>query len=194
METDCLSEGTTFPSAPADVLLNIRFGYPWRDGIPEDDLKYQFLRNLGAGAGEAVERVRGPNGQRLRVRTARLRGLHGAAILDDIRRRIFDSDVLLFDLGGTNSNVLIELGMALACSENNRAVFVLLPEGAPVPSDLSGYLVTYYRETDEYRVVDHRGFHAALRAALFNRARSKEGWLSWRPNSESKTNASDQAV
>jgi hypothetical protein len=164
------------------VILNIYFGYEWKKERLEDDSKYQFLRNVTTGAASAVSDMRGPNGERVHVNSSRLRARHGAPLLDVVRRRIQLADVLLFDLQELNPNVMFELGLALANPSEDRAVFILLPEGHSPPSDLAGYLLSFYRETDEYSLIDPRGFYAALRSAMIHCVRKKGVPLSWAKN------------
>ena len=94
-------------------------------------------------------------------------------ILNSVRQRIRDADVLIMDIGnsqndGFNPNVLIEVGMALGFSHHlDQALFILKPQGQILPSDLHGFLVTDYSfEGSEFRLVDSQGFHAALRSTV----------------------------
>jgi hypothetical protein len=161
------------------VILNIYFGYEWKKERTEKDPKYQFLKRVTTVAAAAVSGMRGLNGERIHVNCSRLRARHGAPLLDVIRRRIQLADVLLFDLQELNPNVMFELGLALANPSEDRAVFILLPEGHSSPSDLAGYLLSFYRETDEYSLVDSQGFNAALRSAMIHCVRKKGVQLSW---------------
>ena len=164
------------------VILNVCFGYEWKKERSEKDPKYQFLHRVTNAAASVVEKMRGRNGERVHVDCSRLRARHGAPLLDVIRRRIQLADVLLFDLQELNPNVMFELGVALANPSEDRAVFILLPEGCSAPSDLAGYLLSFYRGTVEYSLVDSRGFTAALRSAIIHCARKKGVQLSWAKN------------
>jgi len=161
------------------IYINVNYGYPWQKGKLREDSKYCFLRDIAAGSIKAVSGMKSAENIEVRVHQSRLRVLHGAHILDDIRRRIQAADVLLFDLEERNANVMLELGIALADPIDGPKVFILMPENDSIPSDLSGYLVTKYRETDEYSLVDPLGFQAALRSALKDRVRRKGVNLSW---------------
>jgi hypothetical protein len=161
------------PTPPATIKrISVVFGYPWdAKKRPEDDAKYDFIKAIIKKGTAGTETMSGEGGERIAVTVARLRGKHGAPILDDIRSRIHAADVLIFDLDEFNPNVLLELGMALAHSSEGKFVFILMKETQRIPSDLSGYLVSYYKETHEYTLVDTQGFHAALRSAVIERAK-----------------------
>jgi hypothetical protein len=157
------------------TTLEIRFGYAWSKKKLKDDPKYVFLKSLADKTAKAVEAMAARDGDNVVVNLSRLRARHGVEILSELRKRIYSADVLLFDLDGENANVTLELGMALAFakSEDNAALFILVKQGQIVPSDLSGFLVTYYDETEDYSLTDPSGFTAALRSELIQRARSK---------------------
>lgn len=173
------------------IHLNLHYAYAWEKILPVEDPKYLFLRGIATGAASAVMKMRSPQGASIGVNSSRLRARHGALLLDQIRRRIREADVLLFDLEGRNANVMFELGLALADPLSGPGVFILLPEGESPPSDLSGYLFSKYRVTEDYSLVDPSGFHAALRSALIDRARQKGVDLSWR-NAEPRDDATDE--
>jgi hypothetical protein len=160
--------------------LSIRYGYPWENNSPCEDAKYFFLKHIAESGAAAIESMIGPNNERVEVVCSRLRGQHGCLILSNIRTRIQSADVLLLDLDGYNANVMLELGMALSNSENGQFIFLLLKEGQSIPSDLSGYLISFYQETEDYALVDANGFHAALRSALVKRAQFKGIALKWK--------------
>jgi hypothetical protein len=153
------------------IYLDLRFGYSWSSGLPQHDPKYCFLRDIAKPSAEACQKRFGRD--LLSVRLSRLRARHGIEVLPEIRRRIQNADVLLFDLDRWNPNVLIELGIALSAPNLGAAVFILLEEGQDIPSDLNGYLVTYYRKSKNYSLVDPAGFRSALYSELLQRARAK---------------------
>jgi len=76
---------------------------------------------------------------------------------------------------GYNSNVLIELGIALGLGKlDSAAVFVLKPRARKLPSDLAGFLVTdYAKDGDSLALSDKPGFNAALRTKLMSLAESR---------------------
>jgi hypothetical protein len=62
-----------------------------------------------------------------------------------------------------------------------------MKETQRIPSDLSGYLITYYKETQEYTLVDPQGFYAALRSAVIERAKRHGVFLNWNKPAAAKT-------
>jgi hypothetical protein len=180
---------TSARTAPATkARISIMFGYPWdAKKRAVNDAKYDFLKEIIKKGTAGTETMSGEGGERIAITVARLRGKHGAPILDDIRSRIHAADVLLFDLDEGNPNVLIELGMALANHSDGKFVFILMKETQRIPSDLSGYLITYYKETQEYTLVDPQGFYAALRSAVIERAKRHGVFLNWNKPAAAKT-------
>jgi hypothetical protein len=101
-------------------------------------------------------------------------------LLDNLRSRISDSDILIMDIGsidgkGFNPNVLLETGMAITQEGGAlRDLFILKPEKMPPPSDLCGFHFTDYEVVDDegaIKIVDFHGFKAALRSAVLRKAR-----------------------
>jgi hypothetical protein len=172
--------------------LIIRYGYCWaRLQAPERDPKYVFLKGIADSGASAIAGMVAEKGEKVKVDQSRLRVRHGAAVLDNIRLRIRSADVLFFDLDGENPNVMLELGIALANPEEGRFIFLLQKEGQKIPSDLNGYLISFYQESDEYKLVDPRGFYAALRSALIERAKRKGITLRWQTQREPSENPSE---
>jgi hypothetical protein len=109
----------------------------------------------------------------------RLRGTHGRMLLDNLRIKILEADILIMDIGSMNgkdfnTNVLLETGMAIACeAEALQDLFILKPAGLNAPSDLTGFLFTEYQVTQDgsIKINDVPGFLAALRGAVIRKAR-----------------------
>jgi hypothetical protein len=84
----------------------------------------------------------------------RLRATAGAFLLDGITDRIRNSDAIIFDISDFNPNVMFELGIAIEASRNQRGAKVfIICEGkdissVKVPSDLSGYFISFYEIKD----------------------------------------------
>jgi hypothetical protein len=168
--------------------ISVLFGYPWDSkNRPANDVKYNFLHGIIKKGTAGMEKMIGEGGERVTVTNSRLRGKHGAPILDDIRSRIHAADVLIFDLDECNPNVLLELGVALANPLEGKFVFILMKERQRIPSDLSGYLISYYKVTHEYTLVDPLGFYAALRSAVIERAKRHGIFLKWNKPAAAKT-------
>ncbi len=113
---------------------------------------------------------------------ARLRGTHGRMLLDNLRCRISDADILVMDIGSSdgksyNPNVLLETGMAIARQDGaHQDLFILKPYGLEAPSDLKGFLFTDYEVIDDgcaIKLIDVQGFQAALRSAVLRKARER---------------------
>ncbi len=172
------------PFPPVQIFVS----YPWPRGNDacnsvRTDARWIGLRNLIRTVAEDVKRraeKRSPPDRILDIRINRLRGLHGQHLLDTLRTRISRGDVLIMDIGnrnctGYNSNVLIELGIALGLGKlDSAAVFVLKPKARKLPSDLAGFLVTdYTKHGDSVALSDKLGFNAALRAKLMSIAEAR---------------------
>ena len=73
-------------------------------------------------------------------------------MLDSIIKRIETSQVVIIDISDHNSNVFIELGIALQISRTNRDISVYLIKEKTdnekitdkLPSDLQGYFISEY--------------------------------------------------
>jgi hypothetical protein len=161
--------------------IQIFVSYPWpRDEVESKsvrgDTRWQELRDLIDGVAADVKKRaagRSPSERTLDIRINRLRGLHGQHLLDTLRQRIGYGDVLVMDIGnractGLNSNVLIELGIAIGLGKlESGGLFVLKPAEQNIPSDLAGFLATDYTIAErKLRLVDKPGFTAALRTKL----------------------------
>jgi hypothetical protein len=117
-------------------------------------------------------------------------------LLENLRDRIRDADILIMDIGssdgtGLNHNVLLETGMAIAYgSERLRDIFILKPSKLREPSDLTGFLFTNYsviKGSSAIKIVDAHGFQAALRSSIIRIAQERQMiGARRRPNVESE--------
>jgi hypothetical protein len=173
--------------------ITTRIAYPWHKGLSDvtEDPRYAFLMNLALTAGGRNFASLIDN--KLASRPARLRGKHGSELRNDIFAQIEGTDILLADFTDRNPNVLLEIGYALGCRSLRRSnypkifLFYEVPytfgkaERPQCPSDLSGFLITYYRNIaaplsaiPTYALVsDRRGFVAAFNGALRDLAKNK---------------------
>lgn len=173
--------------------IMVHFGYPWPDkaaGIAPEDPVWRFVRRLVAVSADSLAKIQaGRQSCPLPIRINRLRAMHGGSVLETLLRRIRRSDILIFDITGGNPNVLLEIGMALACKGTAGAVFIFQEAGrsgksvkaAFPPSDLQGYFFTRYRKVATgssvtHRLVEPQGFIAALRSRLIESARERGLW------------------
>ena len=123
-----------------------------------------------------------PGKTQFQVEIVRLRGRHGMALLPNLMNRISVADIIVVDLGteneklGINTNVILELGMALqAGKSNDGSLFVLKPHSFSWPSDLQGFLCSEYQLSKspqyKFKMNDRTGFDAALRAKIIEIAK-----------------------
>jgi hypothetical protein len=168
--------------------ISICVGYPWTkdenlNPVPiRNDPRWRSIRDLTKKAADAAKKIADKTIQapmKFDARITRLRGAHGQILLQNLINRIHAADIVVMDIGSTdgdgfNSNVLIELGVALAFdSIANKPAFILKPEGHKHPTDLAGFLFTEYRSpsgSGEIKLVDELGFHAALRSKILSLA------------------------
>ena len=175
-----MSEHSSINSESKPSPINIVVGYAWgknEKGLidPTKDQRWKFLKKKAESASNAVRTVasKRPGKFSLDVRIRRLRARHGDMIINAVRSRIEDADILIMDIGSDddgcfNSNVLIELGIALGFSHHlKQSLFVLKPKSQKLPSDLAGFLTTEYATNkSQIKLLDGRGFHAALRSTI----------------------------
>jgi hypothetical protein len=91
----------------------------------------------------------------------RLRASAGKTMLKSIVKRIETSQVIIIDLSTKNSNVFIEVGLALAIEKYNESLSIYfirekdnnnpLPNG--IPSDLQGYFISEYISEGDGKIV-----------------------------------------
>jgi hypothetical protein len=152
------------------IILKISIGYEWHRGSLAVDHKWQFLKKIAQSVADSIEKKSNQDFQII-VDVGRLRGKHGGIILSGIKKRIRESHVLIFDVEEENKNVYLELGLALAAHEDLSDVFIFSQSVEKVASDLQGFLITCYEETDEYKLKDPKGFYAAIRSVLIKKLR-----------------------
>lgn len=177
------------PRGSRPSAIRVVVGYPWtkvgtdRVVAPRSDKRWAAIRDHAVSVGNWVK----TSVSRRRAapvpfvfEVARMRGTHGRMLLDNLRARFAESDILIMDIGSSdgksfNPNVLLETGMAIALQDGDlQDLFILKPAGLTVPSDLSGFLFTDYDVIDgdsAIKLVDVQGFQAALRSAVLRKAR-----------------------
>lgn len=178
------SQGAFEYEQGAQRYISISIGYPWSKDENQklvsvrNDARWRSIRDLTKKVAEAAKSIADQRTQapfKFDARISRLRGTHGQLLLQNLISRIRAADILIMDIGSTelnrfNSNVLIEVGIAMAFdSIAHKPAFILKPEGSSHPSDLSGFLFTEYKPVEgsgEIKLVDELGFHAALRSKI----------------------------
>ena len=178
-----LSDGARPP------VIRVVVGYPWAKDDDNHvvaaiaDARWKCIRDCVISERERVKKFvarRLPAPVLFDFDVSRLRGTHGRMLLDNLRSRITEADILIMDIGardgkGLNCNVLLETGMSIA-QENGplRDLFILKPANFSAPSDLQGFLFSDYRVISQegaIKIIDSVGFQAALRSAIVRKAR-----------------------
>lgn len=124
--------------------FTISGGYQWSSKNAK--LAIQQVSNY------AINRFDGKNGKNLKynINYRRLRSSAGRSILDSIMAKINNSQVIIFDISEKNPNVMLELGYALALSNENEflSIYLICKKGEPlpkdIPTDLHGYFISEY--------------------------------------------------
>ena len=95
-------------------------------------------------------------------------------LLSTLRDRIERADVLVMDLAGHNSNVLIEVGMAVAMNKGESGGLIILkPKDETWPSNLQGIVYCNYDKSLRRGLEDQAGFRAALRTRILKVAKDR---------------------
>lgn len=177
----------------APLPISIRIGYEWTDRYLDPKAsppkeRYHFLKaQVDSVVTEARKRASSRKGvYPICFRVGRMRALHGGELLPRFRDLCDKTDIMLFDITGENPNVMLELGMAFSAKASIPGRVMVCkqktPDGPPVPSDLKGYLITFFsivsngKQKYTLRLEDIHGFRAALRAAIIEIAREREMW------------------
>ena len=124
--------------------FTISGGYPWSSNSAK--LAIQQVSN------DVINRFDGKNKKKLKynINYRRLRSSAGRSMLDSIITKIKNSQVIIFDISEKNPNVMLELGYALAISNDNEylSVYLICKKGEPlpkdIPTDLHGYFISEY--------------------------------------------------
>jgi len=170
----------------------IRFGYQWhKDGDQRADIwpcVREAVNKVLAECGKIREQREG--GERLKLSFGRLRARHGTTVIGSIVSRIRQADILIFDLGDFNRNVLFELGCAVGHhgveSEN---IYVLGTQATrkKAPSDLVGLVYSQYRRDGAQgacQFEELRPFQTTLRGSITKLAQKRGMWGELRKKSE----------
>ena len=164
--------------SPKERRVNVYVGYAW-NGVVSEDEHWESLRDLFSKYKEKFDGRFKEYGITLSVQ--RLRGTHGEKNFETISEKIASADVLVFDITnkdatGLNPNVMLELGMAIALK---KPLFIFVNDKLKekIPSDLAGYLFTFYSDEENKklkdRLEDFRGFVNKYIALLNNSANQR---------------------
>ncbi|HEX5490541.1 MAG TPA: TIR domain-containing protein [Candidatus Udaeobacter sp.] len=162
--------------------IEIYVSSPWtkrgKSTVPIlQDRRWAFLRSLiKTVIDECRSRAQASPGEyKLDIRLHRLRGRQGMHLLSTLRDRIERADALVMDLAGHNSNVLIEVGMAVAMYKGESgALIILKPKNEPWPSNLQGIVYCNYDKSLRRGLEDQAGFRAALRTRILKVAKDRQ--------------------
>ena len=156
----------------SEVIFKIYGAYNWyEEAETEINVKNQYtpkvIKHL---VGQVENRMKKLFSNQLpKIRYNRLRATAGSFLLDGIKKRIQDSNAIIFDITGFNPNVMFELGIAIqaAHENNNSAKVYIICQGknfaeAKIPSDLHGYYISLY-EIKNNKVEIHDSNSLAMR-------------------------------
>lgn len=184
--------------------ITISIGYGWSEHTGNNGLNehWNFLRNEAEKAvtefskrADKRESAQHP----LKISIHRLRGRHGTTLFGGILQKIDRSDILFFDITGSNPNVHFELGYAIGTKgADSGRVFIFGEESKQTCkkneksgpcSDIAGYMLTLYKasiksekskgakkDQSTFKLKDSRGFRAALISSLTEIARERGMW------------------
>ena len=162
--------------------IEICVSFPWtrrgKSTVPiRQDKRWAFLRELITKVIDECK-TRGetsPGKYKSDIRLYRLRGRQGMHLLATLRDRIERADALVMDLAGHNSNVLLEVGMAVAMRKGESgALIILKPKNEALPSNLHGVVYCNYDKSLRRGLEDQAGFRAALRTRLLKVAKDRQ--------------------
>jgi hypothetical protein len=163
---------------PIEICVSCPWSRRGKSTLPiRQDKRWAFLRELVTRVIDECKR-RGetsPGKYKLDIRLYRLRGRQGMHLLATLRERIQRADALVVDLAGRNSNVLLEVGMAVAMNKGESgALIILKPKNEALPSNLQGIVYCNYDKSLTKGLEDKAGFRAALRTRIFKIARERQ--------------------
>ena len=162
---------------PIEIYVSCPWSKRGRSTVPmHQDKRWAFLRALVKMVmDECHARVGASTGEyKLDMRLHRLRGRQGMNLLSTLRDRIERADVLVMDLAGHNSNVLIEVGMAVAMNKGESGGLIILkPKDETWPSNLQGIVYCNYDKSLRRGLEDQAGFRAALRTRILKVAKDR---------------------
>jgi len=169
------------PSKP----ISVRIGYQWNtdDKIPNKKL-WGFLSKQFTNVLDSIQKASGKRSSKetFYYRVNRMRARHGSEMLARFIELCDATDILAFDISGHNTNVMFELGLAIAAKgAASGRVFIFIEDKGQkldqIPSDLKGYFITFYkRSNNSFKLNDPQGFIAALRGIVMDDARARGMW------------------
>ena len=185
--------------------INVYVGYGWDSHRNSDidkklecknaleDKYWKFWRSHLVSFAKKIETHFKKQKLDIAICVKRLRATHSQFVFQSIKEKIEDADVLIFDISGNldyglgfNSNVLLELGVALGINKepfvicNNKLKSENLKKIKPqeiacprFPSDLNGFTVSYYTADESKgqwsaKFEEFQAFFTKLRGSIIN--------------------------
>lgn len=160
-------------------IFTIKGAYEWFDTLEKDsEYSQSNKKRKNTKSVDAIKSVIDQVNKRIKtslstnsvkIRYSRLRATAGSFLMDGIRKRIKNSQAVIFDITSFNPNVMLELGLALEAAHylENAASIYLICEGekfdhSKIPSDLSGYFISFYQLKNR-KLVFHDSNSLAMR-------------------------------
>ena len=151
-------EHEIYEKSAVAIFVKVYAGYSWeKDKTPRSDKYWCSILDYLNSLKKSIEnRYRK---DKVYVNFNRLRAKHGSIVLNDIKEKIADADILIFDVADTksakddndkivvytafNTNVMFEIGLAL---QMGKYPILMCPNCLKnrLPSDLSNYMWTFY--------------------------------------------------
>lgn len=124
--------------------LIVVFGHQWNSALFDTDvLRENVGKMMNAALADAIDTIPGRPAVVLDYRP--LKGGYGGHVFNEIARDIIGADIAVFDTSDFNSNVMIELGVALTWGTR---VLPIRENSTPIPpSDISGQTWTTYTDS-----------------------------------------------
>jgi len=168
--------------------ISVRIGYEWpkedkTTGKSPKDKLWHFLRDEFRQVLDSIQVAsKKRSGEKVFFyKLGRMRARHGTEMLSRFMELCKISDILAFDISSQNPNVMFELGLAIAAKGIASGRIFLFAEKLAghnlIPSNLSGYFITYYKnDKGTHKIIDKRGFAAAFRGIVLEDARARGMW------------------
>jgi len=163
--------------------ISIRIGYEWAESNPRNDERWKFLKNVTGNILKSLEQQKNARKKNFKFcyQLGRMRAKHGCELISRFVELCNETDILIFDISMANPNVMFEMGVAVAIKGVKSGRVFIMCEGdhgkVKIPSDISGYFITYYKKTaGNFKLADYSGFQAALKTALLDVAFEKQMW------------------
>lgn len=131
--------------------LIVVFGHQWKSPFFDTD---KLRHNIGDMFAHAVNGLDPKKFRKVQLDFRPLQGGYGGHVFNKIARDIIGSDIAVFDASDANSNVMIEMGVALTWGIPTLPI--LDDKVGKIPSDISGLHWAKYKNSGaEWEETDH---------------------------------------